>query len=190
MFEKKGVWHSQLVAVSDPHGIRVKFTGTPTESKYSTEAAPKPRFCGFTLESGDEHFYTMENDDIDAYLTENIRRGEWCVFGAYGSRDAATVDLLYDEATDTLPQQAPAATDTLPQQSASKMLHGPPETEWPDEDAVQATLENQQPRTVDDVYLASFLRAFNLEKRFTKETGVPLTENVRCIATSLRIDSK
>ena len=178
MFEYKSVWHSSLVQVSDTEGIRVKFTGKPRPSKYDG----KPDFVGFELENGDKHLLNCEQgSNVAEYLTENIRENEWCILMAFSRGDAATVDLLYDEASDTLPQEAPAATDSLP-----------PATEWPDEpDAVQGQLENQSgPRTVDDVYLASFLRAFNLEKRFTKETGVPLTENVRCIATSLRIDSK
>ena len=171
VFTRKGVYHSELVRVTDPDGIVVTFKGEPKESKDGKS------FYVYFEHQGEEHYYTVENEDILSHLrAAPIDRP--VTIRALGTRDSATMTI-----EGALPE---------PNEGASNHLGNPGRPV----DGQQNAPEEQAPpaetgkRTLEDVYLRCLVVAHAAQKRFQEETGHPVTNEDIRIATTLFIETK
>lgn len=105
-FEKASVYHSALAKESP---IEIMFTGDVRPSKYPG----KPPIIPFKVQGEDQdHWYNLENDEIETILT-GAPRNVWLSVTFAGSRDAAVVFWGDDPA----PAQAPKPAVAPAQQS-------------------------------------------------------------------------
>ena len=163
IFEKKGVWHSELVRVTDPHGVEITFTGKPRKSQDSKS------YYVYFRHGDEDHYLTIENDVIKQYL-DLVPIDVPVTIHAFGSREAATVAVDIDGGA--------AVIDGVTQD-------GPPPL-YP-EDAT--TIIPDKPTTIEDTYLRCLIAAQGAQARFLKETGRPATDEDIRIATTILIQT-
>ena len=170
VFAKRGVYHSELVRVTDPDGVVVTLKGEPVQGK------SKDFLVWFEC-NDEEHYYQVENEDILSHFRA-APIGRPVTIHASGTRDSATVTI-----EGALPE---------PNEGASNHLGNPGRPV----DGQQNAPEEQAPpaetgkRTLEDVYLRCLLTAHAAQKRFLEETGHPVTDEDIRIATTLLIQTK
>ena len=166
VFDRKGVYQSELVRVTEPDGLSITLTGKPRESQDGKS------FYVYFKHEGEDHYLTIENDAIKEYL-DACPLNVPVTICAYGSREEA---LLTVEIEDRPPMEREPQT-------------GPPAM-FPEDDEVP--VDEPPPSTtgsaLSDMYLACLIAAREAEKAYSKEAGTPLTADVRTIATVLYIE--
>ena len=166
VFSRKGVYHSELVRVTEPDGLSITLTGKPRESQDGKS------FYVYFKHECEDHYYTIENDAIKEYL-EACPLNVPVTINAFGSREEAliTVTKKADEPVDKQPQIVP-----------------PPMYPEDDEVPVDEPPPSHTGSAVGDKYLACLIAAREAEKAYTAQTGTPLTTDVRTIAATLFIE--
>ena len=103
----KSLYHSALTKMGP---VTVTITTGPMKSKFSKPEAPKPDFCGMTI-NGEQFSYTIENPTIAAFITQH--KGQTLSIVAEGSRDQATITAVGAPASQ---MQQPAQRQAAPVQ--------------------------------------------------------------------------
>lgn len=89
-WDKKSIYHSELVKASGRDGIALMFTGPVRESKYQG----KPPYVPFKVYGDSDGEYTLNiENDLVKETVEKAPNDIWLVCRAEGSRDGATMFL-------------------------------------------------------------------------------------------------
>lgn len=165
-FERKGVYHSELVRETDPDGLEITLDGKPQKSKDGDS------YYVYFKHQGKDHYYTIENLEIKEYL-ENCVTKVPVMIHAFGTREGATIvieELDKVRYPGGIPSPGPGPAQEEVKLGAEAMS---PET------------TPQQPP--DSLYLTCLLQARAAHKEFTKRTGTPLSDDDIRIATTMYI---
>ncbi len=174
-FERKGVWHSELVRVTDPDGLSITLKGKPRESKDGDS------FYVYFTHEDDDHYYTIENEDIKAYL-DSCPVDVPVTIHAFGSREAATITV----------EDADGALVIAGQPMGKRPQDGPPQL-YPDDELPDSDRHESPKSTTGsgngDLYLKCLLAARASHAAFTKQTGTPVSDDDIRIATTMFINA-
>lgn len=162
VFDRKGVYQSELVRVTDPDGLEITFTGKPRESKDGDS------FYIYFRHGDEDHYLTIENDAIKEYL-DKCPIDVPVTIHAFGSRDAATIAVDIDGRA--------AVIDGVGQDGPPPLYPG---------DA-QGHDDSPTSNGDGDLYLRCLLAARAAHAAFTKQTGTPVSDEDIRIATTLYI---
>ena len=168
-FEKKFLYHGELVRVTNPAGLSVVLKGKPKDGKFQP-------VIYFTVQGDDQEYgLNIENDEIRAYF-DACPMGVPVTLRAFGTREGATVVVENGD--------GPLVVGGQP---AQNVADGPPPTQWKDDEV--ETAPPAQTNGLEDVYLRCLLTAHAAQRRFMKETGHPVTDEDIRIATTLLIQT-
>ena len=165
VFDRKGVYQSELVRVTDPDGLEITFTGKPRESKDGDS------FYIYFRHGDEDHYLTIENDAIKEYL-DKCPIDVPVTIHAFGSRDSATVAVDIDGGA--------AVIDGVAQT-------GPPLYPEDEQEAPQKAVGGATGNGDGDLYLRCLLAARAAHAAFTKQTGTPVSDEDIRIATTIYI---
>ncbi len=183
IFEKKGVYHGELVRVTDPDGLQITLKGKPRESQDGNS-----HYVYFQVPGADfDNYYTIENDAIKDYL-EACPINTPVTIHAFGSREAATISVDGEDGA--------AVIDGQPM--GNRPQDGPPTLYPEDDETPGAKPAAHQPDAVSnsatgsshgDLYLQCLLSARASHAAFTKQTGTPVSDDDIRIATTMFINA-
>lgn len=179
-FERKGVFHSDLVRESDPNGLAVVLKSKPRASKFKGK---DPYIYFAVVGEDDEYTLDIENEAIQGYL-EDCTLDTPVTIHAHGSRDDASISV--ENVNGPMVVGGEPAQEGIPQEVA-----GPPKNEWPNEQttAQEPPKGASQSSAIEDTYLRCLIAARGAQARFLKETGWPATDEDIRIATTLLIQT-
>lgn len=167
-FDKKSVWHSELVKATDPDGLLVVLKGKPRDSKFEGK---NPYVYFGVMGDDNEYSYNIENENVRATLEQSPTTVPVRLH-AFGSREAATItvdagegDVIGDSGP---PQLYPEDEDGRPQATQSKSPTG---------------------SAVGDLYLQCLLSARKAHEAFIATTKTPASDDDIRIATTMFIQA-
>jgi hypothetical protein len=178
IWETSGIYHSHLTQRQREHpdGLVCQIVSDAIDSKWK-EGVRVQRLIPHGYDLEDEkagHWLTLESEAVEAELA-TVPQKEWVVILAEGTRDSATIRWT---ATESTPEETTVTVSTkTPATKATPKKSNP----------VAKTVPTETSNGVDNDFVDSLLRAHNIAERYKEITGVELDENVRTLATNLRM---
>ena len=194
VFERTGLYHSDLVRESAIAPMVVMFTGEPRDSKYKD----KPRWVGMMVH-GDETKYVLniESPDIEAAIV-SVPRDQWLHLQAAGDgRSGTAYMILEDDAGPILPDtpSQPVAGPQAPPAAIQQPVPQAVAMERLDRGTVERAPLPHPPsphdaidRLTDEYYLC-LVAAKAATDKYHAEFGVNPDEDTRRTAITLFIQS-
>lgn len=184
-FDKKGIYHSDLVKAGD---VTVTITTEgPQKSKYNG----KPDWVGFKCDGGD-HSYSVENPACGEALTG--LKGQTVTLRASGREADARIEVISGGKPAQQPHQKPNQAPT------NEPNHQTPPPPPADREKIERATFNKMRRTVASVGLmmqtcisasrAAFHKAFEVPKDAEREFDTAHMDDIRATANTIFIESK
>mgnify|MGYP003627887403 CR=1 FL=1 len=185
IWETSGIYHSHLTQRQREHpdGLVCQIVSDAIDSKWK-EGVRVQRLIPYGYDLEDEkagHWLTLESEAVEAEMASAPQK-EWVVIVAEGTRDSATIrwtapDLEHGFIPDEEVATPVTATKAEPKPEPTPKKANP----------VAKTVPTETSNGVDNDFVDSLLRAHNIAQRYKEITGVELDENVRTLATNLRM---